>query len=360
MTDTTVNSLVINNLTKTQFDNVQSPSPTEIWSVDPEFTGGKLLQTNASGDIEESTLEPTKVLENKSTSTTVGSQGLSIGGHNSTNGSNQVVVGYYAGQNSWSYPGGTVLADNLNISVGFGAGSMPYTTYGDGNIAIGFLANSVDGILGMFTGYTAAEHNNCIAIGYLAHAYSTNGIAIGSSTDGTTTTATEAYLHSIAIGTSTKALANRSMAIGYNSSASGNGSMAFGRNAEATANYAIQLGRGTNSTANTLSVGLSASDNYELLSSDGKIPAARLTNAIQGAITSTTVTLTSAGWSSNTQTVSVTGMTASSVVWVSPVGASMADYASGGVYCSAQASGTLTFTCSTAPSSDLTVQVIFG
>lgn len=80
----------------------------------------------------------------------------------------------------------------------------------------------------------------------------------------------------------------------------------------------------------------------------------------QEAITSTTVTLTSAGWSSNTQTVSVTGMTASSIVWVSPAGASMSDYASAGVYCSAQASGTLTFTCSTAPSSDLTVQIVFG
>ena len=51
-TDTKVNQLVINRLTKTQF-NGASPSSTEIYAVDPEFVGGKLLKTNSDGDIVE-------------------------------------------------------------------------------------------------------------------------------------------------------------------------------------------------------------------------------------------------------------------------------------------------------------------
>lgn len=83
-------------------------------------------------------------------------------------------------------------------------------------------------------------------------------------------------------------------------------------------------------------------------------------NSKQGAFSNTSVTLTSAGWSSNTQTVTVSGMTATKIVWVSPAPASSADYSAGGVYCSAQGSNSLTFTCATQPSVDITVNVIFG
>lgn len=72
----------------------------------------------------------------------------------------------------------------------------------------------------------------------------------------------------------------------------------------------------------------------------------------------TTCTLTSAGWSSNSQTVSVTGVTASNTVIVSPSPDDIADYADCGVYCSAQGSGTLTFGCDTAPSGDIVVNVL--
>ena len=71
-----------------------------------------------------------------------------------------------------------------------------------------------------------------------------------------------------------------------------------------------------------------------------------------------TVTLTSAWWSSNSQTVSATGVTASNTVIVSPAPSDIADYADCGVYCSAQASGTLTFGCDTAPSGDIVVNVL--
>lgn len=72
----------------------------------------------------------------------------------------------------------------------------------------------------------------------------------------------------------------------------------------------------------------------------------------------TTATLTTNGWSSNAQTVSVTDVTADNTVIVSPAPASVSDYSSAGIYCSAQASGTLTFTCTTTPTTNITVNVI--
>lgn len=72
----------------------------------------------------------------------------------------------------------------------------------------------------------------------------------------------------------------------------------------------------------------------------------------------TTITLTAAGWSNSSQTVSVTGMTATGVVLVSPDPTDQADYTSAGIICSAQAAGTLTFTCSTTPTNDIDVVVV--
>ena len=80
--------------------------------------------------------------------------------------------------------------------------------------------------------------------------------------------------------------------------------------------------------------------------------------APSGWSTTITVTLTSAWWSSNSQTVSATGVTASNTVIVSPAPSDIGDYADKWVYCSAQGSGTLTFGCDTAPSGDITVNVL--
>ena len=79
------------------------------------------------------------------------------------------------------------------------------------------------------------------------------------------------------------------------------------------------------------------------------------------ATTSTPATIpdiTVDGWYSNTQTVSVTGVTASNVVIVSPAPASAADYAAAGIICTAQGTDSLTFTCTTVPSNAITVNVI--
>lgn len=73
---------------------------------------------------------------------------------------------------------------------------------------------------------------------------------------------------------------------------------------------------------------------------------------------SLTVTLTSAWWSNNGQTVSVSGVTASNSVIVSPAPSSFSDYESAEIYCSAQASNSLTFSCTTVPTSDIMVNVL--
>lgn len=119
----------------------------------------------------------------------------------------------------------------------------------------------------------------------------------------------------------------------------------------------VQLGWGTNTESGSFCVGLSNNvggnhNNYKLLSLDGKIPTARLTKV------NSTITLTAAGWSSNTQTVNVTGMTATGVVLVSPDSTDQADYTSAGILCTSQATNSLTFTATTTPTADIDVNVV--
>ena len=146
------------------------------------------------------------------------------------------------------------------------------------------------------------------------------------------------------------------IAIGGKVTGSNQGGIAFGHGATVSAVSAIQIcsdynNPATNSVANTFKVA-NANGNFEIMSADGTVPTARLTKV------NTTATLAVADWSSNTQTVSVTGVTADSVVFVSPAPASASDYASAGILCTAQAAGTLTFTCDTVPSNAITVNVV--
>ena len=78
----------------------------------------------------------------------------------------------------------------------------------------------------------------------------------------------------------------------------------------------------------------------------------------EGKHTSSTVTLTSSGWSSNSQTISVSGMTATLDIIVSPAPASWESWGKAGVYCSAQGDGTLTFECREKPTSSLTANIL--
>lgn len=73
-----------------------------------------------------------------------------------------------------------------------------------------------------------------------------------------------------------------------------------------------------------------------------------------------TATLTAAGWNSATKTQSVTvqGVTAQSILIVSASGDSFPVYSRYGVRASAQAANTLTFACEIVPTVDLTANVV--
>ena len=73
---------------------------------------------------------------------------------------------------------------------------------------------------------------------------------------------------------------------------------------------------------------------------------------------STTPTLTVSGWSSNSQTINVEGVTSTGVVMVGPSPVSVEDYAKAGIVCTSQGNGTLTFTCKNVPEVNLTLNVI--
>ncbi len=80
----------------------------------------------------------------------------------------------------------------------------------------------------------------------------------------------------------------------------------------------------------------------------------------QAALVTATASLTVAGWSENGQTVSVTGVTATNIVWVAPAPESQDAYGSAGIRATAQGEGTLTFTCTEVPTEALTVNVVIG
>lgn len=71
-----------------------------------------------------------------------------------------------------------------------------------------------------------------------------------------------------------------------------------------------------------------------------------------------TIKLIKANWSNFKQTVSVSGVTANNTIFITPAPASFNAYGESGVYCSAQANNSLTFTCSYVPENDLTVNII--
>lgn len=72
----------------------------------------------------------------------------------------------------------------------------------------------------------------------------------------------------------------------------------------------------------------------------------------------TTATLTSAGWSGGSQTITVTGVTATGIVFVSPDPTDQAAYTSAGIIATAQSTDSITFTCTSTPSADIDVVVI--
>ena len=80
----------------------------------------------------------------------------------------------------------------------------------------------------------------------------------------------------------------------------------------------------------------------------------------QAALVTATASLTVAGWSNNTQIVSVAGVTATNIVWVAPAPESHDVYGSAGIRATVQVEGALAFKCTAVPTEDLTVNVVIG
>lgn len=75
-------------------------------------------------------------------------------------------------------------------------------------------------------------------------------------------------------------------------------------------------------------------------------------------ITCVSVSIPVASWSSNAATVSVSGVTASNIVVIAPNATTSTNYTNftgAGIYCSAQAADSLTFTCTTTPTAAITI-----
>lgn len=87
---------------------------------------------------------------------------------------------------------------------------------------------------------------------------------------------------------------------------------------------------------------------------------AYVTNAISNKATksSIAVTLTVAGWTDYSQTVTATGVTASNDVIITPDPASVEDYVDAGILCTAQSTNSLTFQCGDTPEAAITVNVL--
>lgn len=81
-------------------------------------------------------------------------------------------------------------------------------------------------------------------------------------------------------------------------------------------------------------------------------------DAIGGTSKAKTGTLVVASWSSNSQSLTIEGITASNNVIVSPTTASETNWNLFGVSCNAQATNSLTFICKTVPTSAIDVQII--
>lgn len=71
-----------------------------------------------------------------------------------------------------------------------------------------------------------------------------------------------------------------------------------------------------------------------------------------------TAMLPASAWAENSQTVAVEGVTSDNTVFIAPAADGYTDYYECGVFCSAQAQGSLSFICTETPISDLPVNVV--
>lgn len=103
----------------------------------------------------------------------------------------------------------------------------------------------------------------------------------------------------------------------------------------------------------------SASDVSTLSNLVGDQPVSeQINDVIANKIVKQNVVLYATSWSSNTQTITVSGVTSGNAVIVSPAPTSHNAYLEADIRCTGQATDGLTFTCASTPSADLTVNVV--
>ncbi len=108
-------------------------------------------------------------------------------------------------------------------------------------------------------------------------------------------------------------------------------------------------------------VGAAASNHTHTASQVGAAAAGHTHTAAQvgaAVCSAAAAALTPEGWSALAQTVSVSGVTADDNVIISPSPADIGNWAKCGVYASAQATGSITFSCTTVPTAALTAQIM--
>ena len=100
--------------------------------------------------------------------------------------------------------------------------------------------------------------------------------------------------------------------------------------------------------------------NIKTINNVSLLGSGNITTADLGAVTQSTqtATLASTDWSSHSQTVTVTGVTATNTVIVAPAAASASDYAAAEILCTAQGTNSLTFTCVTDPTNNISVNIV--
>lgn len=125
-----------------------------------------------------------------------------------------------------------------------------------------------------------------------------------------------------------------------------------------TVESAVPSGAKFTDTVTTVTTNGSGNAITSISASNGAITATKGDTFLTSIGSKTTASLTVNGWSSYVQTVTVSGITTSSTVVVSPDPASYEEYSTMGVYCSAQGTNSLTFTCNTTPSNTLTVNIM--
>ena len=265
-TSTTVNDLKINTLTKAQYDT-SSKSSTELWMVTDDFTY----------DVQTDTIPTASVNYLGKIYQYTGTTGVVY-----TNGYFYKCVSDGAASPTYSW---------VQVEVQPSSDPLPSQAGNSGK----FL--TTDGISTSWATVDALPSQSGQSGKFLT-TDGTNaswGDALTNSGTGTNSLSILGYAvgdYGVSIGKSSEAYGLRSVSIGgINSSANSSDSISIGANTQAAANNAIQLGgSGTNMRinrdANTFKVG-NANGNFEIMSSDGTIPEARLadtTNATAGQV----------------------------------------------------------------------------